>query len=167
MAPEQVSDARRAGLPADVYGLGATCYAALTGSLPFNGTSPVAVMKQVLRGELISPRERLPSLPVAAESLVLWMLEKDKVDRPALNVLIPELEKLLAAPEDEAALTAIANSVRAARERAIRRRARQGQITLARHLLGWAVAAIVFFGAVWDFVQHQPAAAHGEGGGTV
>jgi serine/threonine protein kinase len=47
MAPEQVQDARSASHAADVYGLGATWYAAVTGMLPFNGSSPAKVMQQV------------------------------------------------------------------------------------------------------------------------
>ena len=39
MAPEQVSDARTAKTACDVYGLGATWYAAMTGVLPFNGAA--------------------------------------------------------------------------------------------------------------------------------
>ena len=40
MAPEQIRDARTAGHPADVYGLGTTWYALLAGVLPFSGSTP-------------------------------------------------------------------------------------------------------------------------------
>jgi serine/threonine protein kinase len=67
MAPEQVRDARACTTAADVYGLGATWYAAVTGVLPFDGTSAAKVMQQVLDGECVPPSVRVPELPRAVE----------------------------------------------------------------------------------------------------
>src|ERR1043166_9628766 len=40
MPPEQAHDAKRAKKPSDVFSMGATLYALLTGKAPFAGTSP-------------------------------------------------------------------------------------------------------------------------------
>ena len=45
MAPEQVEDARLAGMPADVFAMGATMYALLSGRPPFVGTSLAAILR--------------------------------------------------------------------------------------------------------------------------
>lgn len=154
MAPEQVKDARSVSHAADVYGLGATCYSALTGALPFSGASPTAVMKQVLRGELVPPRERVPSLPPAVEAIVMWMLSREPSERPPLDVLTPTLEAMLAVPDGAPSL-ATTDGVQAVRERYLQRRARSDALALVKHVACWALAAAVFSGAVWDFMMHQ------------
>ena len=82
MAPEQVCDARSSTAAADVYGLGATWYVAMTGRLPFDGNSPQAVMQQVLQGHVVPPTRLVPTLPAAVEALVLWAMERDPSMRP-------------------------------------------------------------------------------------
>lgn len=44
MAPEQVQDAKSAGKPADVWGMGATLYALLAGRAPFTGRTSMEVL---------------------------------------------------------------------------------------------------------------------------
>ena len=101
MPPECVRDAHTASHAADVYGLGATWYAALTGVLPFSGTSPMQVMKQVLNGEMQMPSTHVENLPKAIDPLMRWLLSYDPKDRPPCGkVLLDELEALLEAPDD-------------------------------------------------------------------
>lgn len=47
MAPEQLNNSKEADERADVYGLGATLYACLTGRPPFEAGSQIALMKKV------------------------------------------------------------------------------------------------------------------------
>ena len=48
MAPEQICDAKTAGKPADVFGLGATLYVLLCGRAPFTGNSAFDVFTETI-----------------------------------------------------------------------------------------------------------------------
>jgi serine/threonine-protein kinase len=82
MSPEQCS-----GLPltpaADVYSLGVIFYEMLTGSVPFSGSSPLAIALKHSTDLPRPPREIVMSIPVDLEWLVLRALEKRPEDRPA------------------------------------------------------------------------------------
>ena len=56
-APEQVTDAKRAGPEADIYALGATLYECITGSPPFQGSDFVEVMSRVRQQMPAHPRQ--------------------------------------------------------------------------------------------------------------
>lgn len=82
MAPEQAGGRNEeVGPAADVYGLGATLYALLTGHPPFAGTDLVAVAVRV-RTEPPTPlRELRSEVAPELEAIVLKCLEKDPRDR--------------------------------------------------------------------------------------
>ncbi|MEM6954391.1 MAG: serine/threonine-protein kinase [Myxococcota bacterium] len=93
MAPEQALGGTLDGR-ADLYGLGAVMYEALTGERVFSGASVAAILKQHTSHAVTPPRERAPALdiPQAADDLVLWLLEKDPADRvPNARVLFHAL----------------------------------------------------------------------------
>jgi eukaryotic-like serine/threonine-protein kinase len=81
MAPEQCDGAELTPA-ADVYSLGVILYEMLTGTVPFSGSTPLAIaMKHT--GEMPrSPRELIPTIPPALEQVVLHTLEKRPQDRP-------------------------------------------------------------------------------------
>ncbi|MFO0805309.1 MAG: serine/threonine-protein kinase [Gemmataceae bacterium] len=84
MPPEQIS--RRSGeiSPAtDVYGLGATLYAMLTGKAPFEGDSNEDIISKVQTQEPLRPRKFRPDLPMGLEAVVMKCLEKRPADRYA------------------------------------------------------------------------------------
>lgn len=84
MAPEQVAgDRAREGTWTDVYGLGATLYALLTGVAPFRGDSVEGIFRQVLEQDVVSPRTLRPELDQDVETLVLASMEKDPASRYA------------------------------------------------------------------------------------
>ncbi|MBX3471399.1 MAG: serine/threonine protein kinase, partial [Planctomycetes bacterium] len=82
MAPEQ-ADGRPVDARTDVYGLGATLFALLTGRAPFEGASPIAVLGAVLSQAPPAPSRLRPGLPPALDALVLACLAKDPAGRPA------------------------------------------------------------------------------------
>ncbi len=93
MAPEQAEtsdvDAR-----ADLYALGATLYAMLTGQPPFTG-SGVEVIAKHLRIVPRPPRELAPGTPPRLDRLVLALLEKKPADRPpSAEAVARELEAI-------------------------------------------------------------------------
>ena len=92
MAPEQAQgDPTQVGPPADVYALGATLHALLTGRPPFAGGSALEVLRRVL----VDPP---PSAGVEPrlDALVLRCLQKDPAARPDAAGLARELEAWLA-----------------------------------------------------------------------
>jgi eukaryotic-like serine/threonine-protein kinase len=81
MSPEQC-DGRHLTPAADVYSLGIILYEMLTGTTPFNGTSPLAIAIKHSSHAPRPPREFVATIPVALEEVVLHTLEKKPEDRP-------------------------------------------------------------------------------------
>ena len=82
MAPEQIHGNPVDGR-ADIYGLGAVMYEALTGETVFRGTSPMAVFTKHLTQDPIPPSKRAPNrmIPPALDTIVLRCLEKSPDSR--------------------------------------------------------------------------------------
>ncbi len=69
-SPEQaIGDLKRLGPATDIYGLGATLYAVLTGRPPVEGRDRFEVISRVERGEIPSPRSIDPGIPAALEAI--------------------------------------------------------------------------------------------------
>jgi len=102
MAPEQIDDSREAREEADIYGLGAILYFALTGQPPFVGT-PSSLLYAVLYTDPVPPRELNERVPRDLEVLCLRCLEKEPGRRfSEVESLGLELERFL---EGEAILS--------------------------------------------------------------
>jgi serine/threonine protein kinase len=83
LAPEQLADAPTAGPAADVYGLGATLFWALTGQTPYPKAKSLADAVRAIRsGPPRTPREAGADLPPALESLLMQMLARNPGERP-------------------------------------------------------------------------------------
>lgn len=82
MAPEQCNGAMLTPA-ADVYSLGVILYEMLTGTVPFSGSTPLAIAMKHTSEIPRSPRDFVTSIPPALEEIVLHTLEKQPQDRPA------------------------------------------------------------------------------------
>lgn len=77
MPPEQANaDMDQIGRCSDIYSLGATLYALLTGVPPFEGASVVNLIAAVLTQEATAPSKKRPELEPALDAIVLKCLAK-------------------------------------------------------------------------------------------
>jgi non-specific serine/threonine protein kinase len=82
LAPEQALGQEVDGR-ADLYSLGVMLYEWTTGSLPFDGDDPLAVVAQHIHAPVLPPRQRRPDLPEWLEPVILRLLAKDPAERYA------------------------------------------------------------------------------------
>ena len=84
MSPEQaqggVAEPR-----SDIYALGILAYRCMVGRTPFEGEQPLAILLKQIQEQPLPLRQAMmrPDLPAEVEWLVMAMLEKDPVKRPA------------------------------------------------------------------------------------
>ncbi len=81
MAPEQVRGSATVDACADIYGLGAVMYRALTGRPPYEGTAATEVLTQVLEAAPKPPRAVRPDLPADVESWLMRAMSRDPTTR--------------------------------------------------------------------------------------
>ena len=81
-SPEQCADSSSVDARSDIYSLGATLYEILTGELPFEGKSPLDVVRQVLKARTPDPRAVNPQIPPEVGALIMRMMSKDPAERP-------------------------------------------------------------------------------------
>ncbi len=80
MSPEQISGEKVDGR-SDIFSLGVMMYQMLTGTLPFTGDSPAALMHQIMNVRHPDPRQRNPKLLKAHVTIIDKALEKDRDKR--------------------------------------------------------------------------------------
>lgn len=96
MAPEQAQDARHADMRADVFSMGATLYALLSGHTPFGKTSLVDMFRATLKCEYRPLEEVRHDLSEATLRLTALCLSKSRSVRPKNGAaLAKELEACL------------------------------------------------------------------------
>jgi eukaryotic-like serine/threonine-protein kinase len=82
MAPELAFESNvPASKSSDIYALGCMAYEMLTGSLPFDGRTALAIMVRHATEEPMRPSQRRPGLPVAFDDVLLKALRKKPQDR--------------------------------------------------------------------------------------
>ncbi len=80
MAPEQGRDGK-CDVRSDIYSLGIAYYEMLTGSVPFDADTPLAILMKHLNDPLPLPRTLEPSIPEAFERVALKALAKNPDER--------------------------------------------------------------------------------------
>jgi serine/threonine protein kinase len=81
MCPERTFRSEGGDGRSDIYSLGATVYALLTGRAPFVGPSLKETLDQIREANPVPPTAYRPSIPVAFERAILKMLSKLPEDR--------------------------------------------------------------------------------------
>ena len=94
MAPERASDGK-IDSRVDLFGLGVIFYEMLSGRLPFEGRSAVAVLAAIARGDPTPLHDVAAEVPPAVTDLVMQLIAHDPADRPAsADVVATSLETL-------------------------------------------------------------------------
>jgi pSer/pThr/pTyr-binding forkhead associated (FHA) protein len=83
MSPERTQPAVEVDGRADIYSLGVTAYALISGRIPFEGKSMAEVLAKIRRTMPPSLRDADPAIPKAADALIARMLAKRPEDRYA------------------------------------------------------------------------------------
>jgi len=81
ISPEQIRGLVDIDFRADIYCLGATFYHMVTGSVPFDGPNPSAVMHKHLKEELTPPDHINPSLSAGISEIIEVAMAKDREQR--------------------------------------------------------------------------------------
>lgn len=97
MSPEQAENAAGVDHRADIYSLGCTLYALLTGQPPFQGTTVPEIISKHKTEPVVRPDARVKGLPAGLSEIVLRMVAKQAGDRyQTVGEVIGDLESFLA-----------------------------------------------------------------------
>ncbi|MEP7293544.1 MAG: protein kinase, partial [Chloroflexota bacterium] len=94
MAPEQglgdAGDER-----SDLYSLGVIFYQLVTGTLPYEAETPLAIILKHLNEPIPSARDRVPELPESVDTVIQRLMAKDPADRyQTANQVIADVERV-------------------------------------------------------------------------
>ena len=86
----------------DIYSIGITLFEMVTGRVPFNGDSTVAVALKHLQEEITPPSEFVRGIPYSLEQIILKCTQKNSERRySSTNALIQDLKRSLVNPDGD------------------------------------------------------------------
>ena len=100
-SPEQARNGFVDG-KSDIYSLGIVMYEMVTGRVPFDGESTVAIAIQHLQEEMVRPSAYAPDLPVSLEKIIIKCTQKSPDRRyDSIGDLLIDLKKALISPNED------------------------------------------------------------------
>lgn len=100
-SPEQARNGFVDG-KSDIYSLGIVMYEMVTGRVPFDGESTVAIAIQHLQDEMVVPSAYAPNLPISMEKIILKCTQKSPDRRyESISDLLLDLKKALISPDED------------------------------------------------------------------
>jgi serine/threonine-protein kinase len=137
MAPEQVRG-KRGDPRTDIYSLGAILYEMVTGSVPYEGNTPLLIMNARLTGDPVAPRKKNPEISPQVEEIVLRAMARDPAERyPDALAMKRELDN-----PDAVEVTGRAERLQAVQPW-------KGGVRKYRLVLLAVAIAVVFFAVLW------------------
>lgn len=100
-SPEQARNGYVDG-KSDIYSLGIVMYEMVTGKVPFDGDTTVAVAIQHLQEEMVAPSAYASNLPVSMEKIIIKCTQKNADRRyESVTALLADLRKSLISPDED------------------------------------------------------------------